>query len=129
MARNHRDRDQAGANDGGRSELPALASGVLPDTWNTWMRFGVDVTQQWVSLVQPWWLLPHLRPSDLLSTTATQTAEHLAHDPLLKSIEQVWKTNPLHTVIPVDWAGIAWALRTVWLRSFTRPTCFRISRS
>ena len=121
MARNHRDRDQAGANDGGRSELPALASGVLPDTWNTWMRFGVDVTQQWVSLVQPWWLLPDLRPSDLLSTTATQTAEHLAHDPLLKSIEQVWKTNPLHTVIPVDWAGIAWALRTVWLRSFTRP--------
>jgi polyhydroxyalkanoate synthase len=43
------------------------------------------------------------------------------HDPLLKLIEQVWKTNPLRTVIPVDWAGIAWALRTVWLRSFTRP--------
>ena len=121
MARNHRDRHQAGANHGGRSDLPALATDVLPDIWGTWMRFGVDMTQQWMNLVQPWWPLPDLQPSDLLSATAKQTTEHLAHDPLLKSIEQVWKTNPLHAVIPVDWAGIAWALRMVWLRSFTRP--------
>ena len=30
MARNHRDGHQVGANDGGRSDLPALATGVLP---------------------------------------------------------------------------------------------------
>ena len=73
MARNHRDRHQAGANHGGRSDLPALATDVLPDICRTWMRFGVDMTQQWMSLVQPWWPLPDLQPSDLLSATAKQT--------------------------------------------------------
>jgi hypothetical protein len=33
----------------------------------------------------------------------------------------MYNANPLHDVIPLDWAGIAWALRTVWLRSLNRP--------
>ncbi|HEX3522921.1 MAG TPA: hypothetical protein VHT52_12640, partial [Stellaceae bacterium] len=85
------------------------------------MRFGIDMTQQWTSLVQPWWLLPDPGAGDLLSASAKQLTEQLAHDPLLKSIGQMWNANPLHDVIPVDWEGIAWALRTVWLRSWTRP--------
>jgi len=85
------------------------------------MQFGLDMTQQWISLARPWWQLPDLPAGDLPSTGAKQLTEHLAHDPLLKSIEQMWNANPLHDVIPVDWAGIAWALRTVWLGSWTRP--------
>jgi polyhydroxyalkanoate synthase len=121
MARNHRNRHQGGANDGGRSDLPALATDALPGIWSTWMQFGFDITQRWTSLVQPWWQLPDLRAGDLPSAGAKQLTEDLAHDPLLKSIEQMWNANPLHDVIPLDWAGIAWALRTVWLRSLTRP--------
>ena len=71
--------------------------------------------------MRPWWQLPDLRAGDLLSAGAEQLTEDLAHDPLLKSIEQMWNANPLHDVIPLDWAGIAWALRTVWLRSLNRP--------
>jgi polyhydroxyalkanoate synthase len=56
-----------------------------------------------------------------MKSGAEQLTEHFAHDPLLKSIEQMWNANPLHDVIPLDWAGIAWALRTVWLRSLNRP--------
>jgi len=121
MTQNHRHRHQAEADDRERSDLPTLADEVLPDIWSTWMRFGVDITQQWMSLVQPGWQSPDLRASDSLSVATKQLTEHLAQDPLLKSIEQVWNANPLHEVIPLDWAGIAWALRTVWLRSFTRP--------
>lgn len=121
MTRNHRNRDHAGANDGGRSDLPALAIDALPGIWSTWMQFGFDITQRWTSLVQPWWQLPDLRAGDLPSAGAKQLTEDLAHDPLPKSIEQMWNANPLHDVIPLDWAGIAWALRTVWLRSLTRP--------
>ena len=121
MTRNHRDRHHAGANDGGRSDLPALAIDALPGIWSTWMQFGFDMTQWWTSLVQPWWQLPDLRAGDLPSAGAKQLTEDLAHDPLLKSIEQMWNANLLHDVIPLDWAGIAWALRTVWLRSLTRP--------
>ena len=121
MARNHRNRHQGGANDGGRSDLLALATDALPGIWSTWMQFGFDITQRWTSLVQPWWQLPDLRAGDLPSAGAKQLTEDLAHDPLLKSIEQMWNANPLHDVIPLDWAGIAWALRTVWLRSLTPP--------
>src|ERR1700730_13957837 len=111
MTRNHRNRHHAGANDDGRSDLPALAIDALPGIWSTWMQF------------------PALRAGDLPSAGAKQATEDLAHDPLLKSIEQMWNANPLHDVIPLDWAGIAWALRTVWLRSLTRPTCCWLSRS
>ena len=121
MTRNHRNRHHAGANDGGRSDLPALAIDALPGIWSTWMQFGFDMTQRWTSLVQPWWQLPDLRAGDLPSAGAKQLTEDLAHDPLLKAIEQMWNANPLHEVIPLDWAGIARALRMVWLRSLTRP--------
>ena len=36
----------------------------------------------------------------------------LAQDPLMRSMDQMWNANPLREVIPVDWAGTAWALRT-----------------
>jgi hypothetical protein len=102
--------------------LPALAIDALPGIWSTWMQFGFDMTQRWTSLVQLWWQLPDLRAGDLPSAGAKQLTEDLAHDPLLKSIEQMWNANPLHDVIPLDWAGIAWALRTVWLRSLLMTT-------
>jgi polyhydroxyalkanoate synthase subunit PhaC len=84
------------------------------------MRFGVDTAQRSIGLVQLWWQLPNLRADDLLSGELRPLTEQLAHDPLLKSIEQMWKANPLHHVIPLDWVGIAWALRKVWLHSLTR---------
>ena len=46
MTPNHRNRDHAGANDGGRSDLPALAIDALPGIWSTWMQFGFDITQE-----------------------------------------------------------------------------------
>jgi polyhydroxyalkanoate synthase len=92
MAQDHETGHQGTANEGGRSDPPELAPDVLLGIWNTWMKSGAE-----------------------------QLTEHFAHDPLVKSIEQMWNANPLHEVIPLDWAGIAWALRTVWLRSLNRP--------
>src|SRR5215472_14868766 len=121
MARNHTRRHHAGANDGENDDLPALAADVLPRIWSSWMQSGFDTAEQWAKLFQPWWQPPHLGAGDLPSHGAKQLTGHHPDDPLLKSIEQVWNANPLHEVIPLDWAGIAWALRTVWFRSFTRP--------
>ncbi len=50
-----------------------------------------------------------------------QLSEALARDPVLHAVEQALNANPLHDVVPVDWAEIARALRTVWLRSLGRP--------
>jgi polyhydroxyalkanoate synthase len=51
----------------------------------------------------------------------TEFAEALAQNPVLSSIDNMWNANPLHEVVPIDWAGIAQALRVVWLRSFAQP--------
>src|SRR4051794_7956941 len=42
-------------------------------------------------------------------------------NPVLASIDKVWNANPLHDVIPIDWAGIAHALRAVAARSMANP--------
>jgi polyhydroxyalkanoate synthase subunit PhaC len=45
----------------------------------------------------------------------------LAKDPILFASEEALNANPLHDVIPVDWAETARALRTVWLHQLSRP--------
>ena len=50
-----------------------------------------------------------------------QIEDVLSRDPTLRSIGQMWNANPLHKVVPLDWAEIVRALRTVGLRSLARP--------
>ena len=42
-------------------------------------------------------------------------------DLVLSSIDRAWNANPMHEVIPVDWAEVVGALRTVWLRRLADP--------
>ncbi len=48
-------------------------------------------------------------------------ADSIAANPMLRSLDQMWNANPFRQVIPVDWAGVAWALRTIGLRGATDP--------
>jgi polyhydroxyalkanoate synthase subunit PhaC len=52
---------------------------------------------------------------------AEQIQAALSKDPTLRALDQMWNANPLSKVVPIDWAEVARALRTVWLRSMTRP--------
>jgi len=69
-----------------------------------------------------WW---QLAPASLGGGDGTpgveQLAGILARDPYLRTIDQVWNANPLHDVVPVDWAEIARALRWLWLRNLRDP--------
>jgi polyhydroxyalkanoate synthase len=56
-----------------------------------------------------------------LASGALQLNEILAKDEVLSSVDQMWNANPFREVIPIDWAGISAALRTVWLRSMREP--------
>ena len=62
---------------------------------------------------------------DQLTGGLQQLGEMVARDSILNSIlratDDALNANPLRQVIPVDWAEIARALRTVWLRSISRP--------
>ncbi|MGG5819585.1 PHA/PHB synthase family protein [Falsiroseomonas sp. HW251] len=48
-------------------------------------------------------------------------AEGIAANPVLRNLDRMWNANPLRDVIPVDWAEVAWALRTVGLRRAQYP--------
>lgn len=78
--------------------------------------------QGWAGQNASWW---HLSPDEvlgrLLADGARQLSEALAKDPFLRTVDQMWNANPLRDVVPVDWAEVARALRTVWLRSLGRP--------
>ena len=56
-----------------------------------------------------------------LSRQCTSLASWLAKDPILRASEEALNANPLHDVIPIDWAETARALRTVWLHQLCRP--------
>jgi len=62
---------------------------------------------------------------DQLTGSLKQLCEMAAKDSILDSIlraaDNALNANPLRQVIPLDWAEIARALRTVWLRSISRP--------
>src|SRR5215208_5965827 len=77
----------------------------------------------WADPAGPWW---RMTTDDVLggalAAGAKQLNDALAKDPLLRSVDQMWNANPLRDVVPVDWAEIARALRTVWLRSLRQPS-------
>ena len=62
---------------------------------------------------------------DQLTSSLKQLGDMAAKDSILASIlratDDALNANPLRQVIPVDWAEIARALRTIWLRSISRP--------
>lgn len=45
-----------------------------------------------------------------------------AKDPILSSLEQLWSNNPMQDVLPIDWAEISQALRTLWMREAADPS-------
>ncbi len=57
----------------------------------------------------------------VLEPALRQLGDWLAKDPILRASEEALNANPLHDVIPIDWAEIARALRTVWLHQLSRP--------
>jgi polyhydroxyalkanoate synthase len=68
-----------------------------------------------------WWLAPEDLTERLLAQGAQHLSEALAKDPLLHAVDRMWNANPLHDVVPVDWAEVVRSLRLLWLRSLGRP--------
>jgi hypothetical protein len=45
----------------------------------------------------------------------------LSNDQLVGGVAKLWQANPFHDVVPVDWAKVATALQTVWMRAMSDP--------
>jgi polyhydroxyalkanoate synthase len=48
-------------------------------------------------------------------------ADAVAANPVMRGLDQMWNANPFRQIVPVDWAEVAWALRTIGLRSAGNP--------
>ena len=108
--------------------MQAQSGGNLPGPdamlglWASWMDRMAAHGQTSAAQGKPWWQITTDAPApDLLTGGVKQLEEGLLKDPTLRSIDQMWNANPLREVVPVDWAEIARALRTVWLRSLRKP--------
>ncbi len=120
--------------DAQRDPLQAAASEMLlpnPETmlqlWSSWVEkaskpeLGMAAAFGGVPGQAAWQMGPDQLTGNMLQGAMKQLNDMLAHDPILRAAEDALNANPLRQVIPVDWAEIARALRTVWLRSMSRP--------
>ena len=107
---------------------PPGAAAAEPDAmlglWKSWMHAASGSAQTWS---KSWGdpgtqRRPDAAAGDLLAAGMKQLNEGLGNDPALRAIDQMWNANPLRDVVPVDWAEIAHALRTIWLRSLRDPS-------
>lgn len=90
--------------------------------WTNWIESSVRAGQDRESAAKPWWeTLPVNLLGGMLAVGSQQIVQTFVNDPFLRSVDQMWNANPLRKVVPVDWAEIAQALRTVWLRSLRQP--------
>jgi polyhydroxyalkanoate synthase len=90
--------------------------------WSAWVDAATMSVRRWTEHLgdggSPWW---QIAPDAAAGQGLAYFNETLQRDPLLHSIDQMWNANPLREVVPVDWAEIARALRTVWMRSMRTP--------
>jgi polyhydroxyalkanoate synthase subunit PhaC len=112
------DTDKANTQFGGNMPGPDVMLGM----WTSWMDQLAASTRAAGDSGKPWWGMEFDNPrSRMLPGWMDQLQEELSRNPTLRSIDQMWNANPVREVIPLDWAEIARALRTVWLRSLSRP--------
>ena len=109
------DEEKAPERAGGQHPGPEAMLGM----WAAWMD-QMTAAAPAASQAGKLWQMPPAA-SAMMAGGARQIEDLLSKDPTLRSIAEMWNANPLHKVVPLDWAEIAGALRTVGMRSFARP--------
>ena len=109
-----------------RMEQASSGEQARPDTalavWMSWMESSFGHAQNWMGNTEPWWrMAPDNLAGNMPASGSKQLSDILGRDPLLRSIDQMWNANPMREIVPVDWAEIARALRTVWMLSLANP--------
>ena len=94
----------------GATLQPYLAAGSPDTPMGAWTQMFSAPATDWSTAWQ------HLTPGP-----ATDISKAFVQNPMLASVDRMWNANPLREVVPVDWAGIAQALRVVAMRSMADP--------
>jgi polyhydroxyalkanoate synthase len=110
------------AEDSGGADAGPSRPDMMFGLWVSWMQKDFGSPKDWTGTDKQWWqVTPDDVAGKLLAGSVRQLNEIPACDPRLHSVDQMWNANPFCEVIPVDWAEIARALRTVSLHSLRDP--------
>ena len=107
----------------GNSSAPSSPEAAL-GAWLSWLKDhmgGMPAHGPDGGLLSAWTLPSAAAAGNPAAAGLDQLKDMLDRDPLLGSIDRAWNANPLKDVIPVDWAEVVRALRTVWLRRMADP--------
>src|SRR5664279_1863235 len=105
---------------------PSPRPEMMPGLWTSWVesisKLASDMGASPGGLPgQAAWQMSADQFADGLQTLGEMAAKDPILGSILRATDGALNANPLRQVIPVDWAEIARALRTVWLRSISRP--------
>ena len=103
-------------NGGDRGTVPAPMAPF--DLWAQWIRENMGSMTAVPGASVPWLMSP--------GVSTAEEAEPLPEgairtDPLLSTIETLWDANPLHNLLPLNWAEITRSLQTLWARELNDP--------
>jgi polyhydroxyalkanoate synthase subunit PhaC len=118
---------QSGTSGSDTSTASAPGPEMMLGLWTTWLESAAKLPGAHSAFgdistgASPWQMPVDGLAGNLLQGSVRQLGEMLAKDPFLRAAEEALNANPLREVVPVDWTEIARALRTVWLRSLSRP--------
>ncbi len=83
--------------DGG-PQNPVGTSTVPLDLWTTWFEKSLEGVQ-----------------------TPENADPPFEGDPILATMDRMWRANPLQDILPINWAEISRSLQTLWLREMSDP--------
>jgi polyhydroxyalkanoate synthase subunit PhaC len=106
--------------DRSRPGAPVPGPDAMFGLWAAWVEQFSAATPGVAGAGNPWAAVG-IPASGMAEAGAEVIEATLSKDPTLRAVAEMWQANPLSKVVPIDWAGVAWALRTVWLRSMARP--------
>ncbi len=102
-------------------------AGTLPDAAEAWTGLFAARPGDWARSWQRATALVEAKAgdgkaaADKVGDAQAAFARALLQNPMLAAVDQVWNANPLAGVVPIDWAAVAAALRTVWLHALSDP--------
>ena len=83
--------------DGG-SQSTGETSAIPVDLWTTWFKKSLEGVQ-----------------------TPENAEPPFEGDPVLATVDRMWRANPLQDVLPINWAEISRSLQTLWMREMSDP--------
>jgi poly[(R)-3-hydroxyalkanoate] polymerase subunit PhaC len=118
MEKKSDDREQRTQSASAATLMDLFGPDVMLRLWTSWLQGPAKLASD----PELWWGAQSDEAAGAMLASSVQQLEHaLAADPILNSITELWNANPFREIVPINWAEVARALRTVWTQSLAHP--------